>query len=75
MFPPHRLQSNAGAFGQHTCFLSSEQCGFPVFSSWKRHPKSVFMFRLKLMQGKLSNANLTARASGRISNQSPVCFP
>lgn len=28
MFPPHRLQSNAGAFGQHTCFLSSEHAGF-----------------------------------------------
>ena len=28
MFPPHGLQSNAGAFGQHTCFLSSEHAGF-----------------------------------------------
>lgn len=49
--------------GQHTCFLSSEHAGFPVFSSWKRDPKLIFMFCLKLMQGKLSNANPTARIS------------
>lgn len=28
MPPPRGLQSNAGAFGQHTCFLSSEHAGF-----------------------------------------------
>lgn len=60
--------------GQHTCFLSSESAEFPVFSSWKRDPKPIFMFRLKLMQGKLSNANLVARISGRISSDSGVCF-
>lgn len=60
--------------GQHTCFLSSESARFPVFSSWKKDPKPIFMFRLKLMQTKLSNANLAARISGRISSDSGVCF-
>lgn len=67
----HRLQSNVG---QHTCFLSSEYAGALAFSSWKRNPKPIFMFRLKLMQGKLSDENFIARASGRISSYSSVCF-
>lgn len=60
--------------GQHTCFLSRESTGFPVFSSWKRDPEPIFMFRLKLMQGKLSNANLAARSSSRMSSDRGVCF-
>lgn len=60
--------------GQHTCFLSCESTGFPVFSSWKRDLEPIFMFRLKLMQGQLSNANLAARSSSRMSSDRGVCF-
>lgn len=71
---PQRLQSQWCPRLAHVFSLQRGHRG-SSFSSWKWDPKPVFMFCLKLMQGKLSNANLAARVGRWTASDGRFCVP